>query len=606
MGLILFVFLLIGAALLVLPLIGVITGVSYAVSLVLGLVVVLLTLAGVAYTKLYQKTLANEAFVRTGRGGALVVLDGGTFVIPILHRTVLVSLETMRLDVERKGPDALITQDNLRVDIKAEFYIKVQANEEDILDAARSLGEKSVNPLSVGELVFEKLVSSLRSVAATKELVELHTKRNEFAEAVNEMVRSDLKANGLTLEAVTISRLDQTDTELMSDNNVFDAQGKQQIALVTQEARVGRNRIEQEAEQAVVAKNVETRKQILDLERDRARAEAQQGLEVANAQAEAKQKAGSFQIEQDQTVSERDIEKERAVQTAKAQQERDVEIVQREREVAVAQKEAERATAQAEALAREAEREKATQQIITVQVTSEADREAEKKLIAAKQVIEQDKIKDQTQADVQAYQAVKTAEGEKTAAELQYEARLRLAQADSEASKVRAEGDQAEKMVDVDVDRETVNVEQKRVEVERQSLQNKQEFSQAALEFEVQKLRVEADRETRIALAKAIGEFMSRGNYTIFGDPTTVSKMTAQYSKGLGLAMGAEGFLKGFPEEAKNAVSSAASALGEKLSGLADRVAAGKGGEGADAEDAPEAEPPQEEPEGSEEGAKEG
>ena len=205
---------------------------------------------------------------------------------------------------------------------------------------------------------------------------------------------------------------------------------------------------------------------------------------------------------------------------------------------------------------------------------------------------------------MQAYRSIKTAEGEKTAAELQYEARLQLAQADSEAAKVRAEGDQAEKMVDVEVDREMVNVEQKRVEVERQSLENKQDFSQAALEFEVQKLKVEADRETRIALAKAIGEFMSRGNYTIFGDPTTVSKMAAQYSKGLGLAASAEGFLSGIPEEAKSAVSSAASTLGEKLSGLAGRVVGGKATEeAADAadEESPEAEPSHDEPEGAKE-----
>lgn len=31
----------------------------------------------------------------------------------------------MKLEVERQGQDALITQDNLRVEVKAEFYIRV-------------------------------------------------------------------------------------------------------------------------------------------------------------------------------------------------------------------------------------------------------------------------------------------------------------------------------------------------------------------------------------------------------------------------------------------------------------------------------------------------
>src|SRR4029078_10285527 len=121
-----------------------------------------------------------------------------------------VALQTMRLNVERRGPHALITKDNLRVDLSAEFYIKVQANRDDIVQAARSLGARNVQADAVSELVQEKLVSALRTVAATKELGELHAKRDEFASAVQEIVIHDLSHNGLTLESVTISSLDQT------------------------------------------------------------------------------------------------------------------------------------------------------------------------------------------------------------------------------------------------------------------------------------------------------------------------------------------------------------------------------------------------------------
>src|SRR5690606_15002901 len=119
------------------------------------------------------------AFVRTGMGGARVVRDGGILVVPVVHQVIPVSLETMRLNVERRAQHALITKDNLRVDLSAEFYIKVQANEEDILQAARSLGGRNVQPQAVSELVQEKLVSALRTVAATKDLVELHSRSEE-------------------------------------------------------------------------------------------------------------------------------------------------------------------------------------------------------------------------------------------------------------------------------------------------------------------------------------------------------------------------------------------------------------------------------------------
>src|ERR687896_174480 len=205
--------------------------------------------------------------------------------LPVIHQITPVSLETMRLNVERRGPHALITKDNLRVDLSAGFYIKVQANGDDILQAARSLGGRNVEPDAVSELVQEKLVSALRTVAATKDLVELHSKRDEFASAVQQIVTHDLASNGLTLESVTISALDQTDPTQLQERNVFDAQGLRKIAQITQQARVERNEIEREAEKQVVERNVHTNKTVLDLQRDQAEFEAEQRMKVANVRA---------------------------------------------------------------------------------------------------------------------------------------------------------------------------------------------------------------------------------------------------------------------------------------------------------------------------------
>src|SRR5688500_19963740 len=70
--------------------------------LIIGVVCLLIT-------RLYRKASANMAFVRTGMGGVRVIRDGGTLVIPVIHQVIPVSLETMRLNVERRGPHALIT-----------------------------------------------------------------------------------------------------------------------------------------------------------------------------------------------------------------------------------------------------------------------------------------------------------------------------------------------------------------------------------------------------------------------------------------------------------------------------------------------------------------
>ncbi|HTK04174.1 MAG TPA: hypothetical protein VL500_01190, partial [Candidatus Eisenbacteria bacterium] len=48
-------------------------------------------------TRLYVKTKASEAFVRTGMGGMRVIKDGGSIVIPVIHQIVKISLRTLRL-----------------------------------------------------------------------------------------------------------------------------------------------------------------------------------------------------------------------------------------------------------------------------------------------------------------------------------------------------------------------------------------------------------------------------------------------------------------------------------------------------------------------------
>jgi uncharacterized membrane protein YqiK len=543
---------------------SVLAGVPGQFQILVGLVLFLAGLA-VGFMNLYRKTAANEALVRTGIGGAHVILDGGVVVFPVVHQVVPVSLETMKLEVERMGQDALITKDNLRVDVKAEFYIRVNPNQADVLQAARSLGHKSVDARAVGALVFEKLVSALRSVAAQKDLAEIHSDRKTFASSVQELVAEELSQNGLLLETVTISRLDQTDPHGLSDENIFDAQGKKKITEITAAAKVERNRLERLAEQAMTEQNVKTTQQVLSLEQQRAEAQANQERDVANIQAERAREKQQFQIEQERAVREAEIQRELAVQAAAIdrdkslitkEQERQqtdierskaIELAERLKQIAIAQQEAARAAAEQQALAAQAERERASQLVVTVQATAGAEREAQTKLIAAKQVIEQDKIKRETDAEVAAFTEVRKAEATQKAAELEAQAQLKMAQAEAQSKEMVAKGEQAQRLVEVNVEREKVNVEQARVDVERKALENRQTFDRAAIEFETAKLRIEADREVQIALAQALGQFMSRGNYNIYGDPTTMSQMFSQYTQGMGFSSKLDGLMKTLP-----------------------------------------------------------
>jgi uncharacterized membrane protein YqiK len=552
-------------------------GLAIAAFVATGLAMILIGSLFVALS-FYRRTSADQAFVRTGLGGKHVVLDGGIPVYPFFHKVIEINLKTMKLGVNPRGANALITKDNLRANVLAQFYIRVQADTEHILNAARSLGESSVNEEAVEQLVSEKLTSALRAISSQMDLFEIHTQRDLFAERVKEHVKDDLEANGLLLESVTISELDQTDPKELSDNNVFDAQGKRKITEITAAAAVERNNLERAAEQARKIQDVETRQRILELERKQAEAEAQQATEIAKVRADKERESQEAQITQQRQIELAKIEKEKqiqaqeiarqqAVEIARAQQEQAVQTAQvkrdqevrtatverdkavnlaeRQKEIAIAQQETARAKAEEAALQASADREKANQQVTTVTQIAEADREARKKLIAAQQQIEQEKLRQQTTADVEAYTKVKLAESEREAAEKQAQARLHLADAEAQARELVARGEKAQQMVAVEVNREQVEVERAKVEVERQQFENRSQFADAGIQLEIQRLTIQADRDVQIEFAKALANFLSQGHMTLYGTPETANQMLDSMAKGFGLRGMVEGFVNG-------------------------------------------------------------
>lgn len=297
-----------------------------------GAVIFLLALIVIVFVKAYKKTSSDKAFVRTGQGRAKVVVDGGSFVFSVLHQVKWISLETMRLTVDRRGRDALITNDRYRVDITTDFYVRVEPNDEQILRASRSLGEFSLTPESVMDLVGAKLIGALRSIAATQTLLNLHEKRDDFADKVQEALNQDLNKNGLTLESVSIVNLDQTEMTAYDENNVFDAEGLKKIVEETAERRIRKNDIEnrarvemkeQDVQAAIQIKTQEVtgRKQQLTLERDEELAVANQEKEVETFKAERNRETVEFKFEQEEAVKKRQIAKEQAVKEAQIQTE---------------------------------------------------------------------------------------------------------------------------------------------------------------------------------------------------------------------------------------------------------------------------------------------
>lgn len=248
------------------------------------ILVALLTI-GIIFSRLYVRSSKEVGFVRTGFGGQKIIMNGGAIVLPVLHDIIKVNMNTLRLEVRRADDAALITRDRMRVDVVAEFYLRVQPTLESIANAAQTLGIRTMHPEDLKSLIEGKFVDALRAVAAEMAMEELHEQRVSFVQKVQAAVSEDLLKNGLELESVSLTGLDQTRMEYFNPNNAFDAEGLTKLTHEIEDRRRKRNDIEQDTEVLIRRKNLEAEQQKLEIAREEeyASLEQQRDLEIRRA-----------------------------------------------------------------------------------------------------------------------------------------------------------------------------------------------------------------------------------------------------------------------------------------------------------------------------------
>ncbi len=403
----------------------------------IGLAFLLLVFLTVA--KLYRRASKEVAFVRTGVGGEKVVMNGGALVLPVFHETMPVNMNTVRLAVERKNADALITLDRLRIDVKAEFYVRVRPDANAIGMAAQTLGQRTLVPEALKDLVEGKFVDALRSVAAGMSMNELHEQRADFVQKVQQVSSNDLAMNGLELESVSLTGLDQTSIEHFNANNAFDAEGLTKLTEQIEARKKLRNDIEQDTRVQMETKNLEADERSFEIGRDNeyARLEqerevemrrAKQTSEIAREQAERTQEADAARIEAKKQVDAQQIEADRLVEEARIDQVRALEIARQEQQIAVQDKSREESQARAAADQARATAVSAEEQVATARESEIAERQKKIELIEASR-----------QAEREAIQVKVEAEAERDAASNRAEAARLEASGEAEAEKLRAE-----------------------------------------------------------------------------------------------------------------------------------------------------------------------
>jgi uncharacterized membrane protein YqiK len=392
------------------------TGAQFGTFL-LGLIVVAIVVAIVVWLLhwLYLRSSKERAFVRTGLGGQKVVLDGGAFVLPIVHEVIPVNMNTLRLEVARGRDKALITKDRMRVDVIAEFYVRVAAEPSAVAAAAQTLGQRTLEPEQLKELVEGKFVDALRTAAAEMTMEELHEKRGSYVKRVRETVAGDLTKNGLELESASLTQLDQTSMEYFNPSNAFDAEGLTRLTEQIEHRKKQRNDVEQDTLIAIRNKNLEAEKLSLEIDRESeyARLSQQREVEIArarqraelvteraqreqdgeSAQIAAKQTIDAARIRSEQSIEQERIRKEREIQAAEIERRKAIELAEQQRAIAVAKESKAQSEAQAAADAARAAAVAAEEKVFTAREVEMAERRKQIELIAAAQAAEREALR---------------------------------------------------------------------------------------------------------------------------------------------------------------------------------------------------------------------
>ncbi|MEK9979871.1 MAG: SPFH domain-containing protein, partial [Paracoccaceae bacterium] len=330
----------------------------------------------------YERATNEVALLRTGIGGRRVVIDGGVLAVPYFHEISKVNMQTLRLDVSRRGEEALITQDRLRVDVGAEFYVSVVPEQNAITRAAQTLGKRTFLREELRSLIEGMLVDALRSVAARLTMDELHENRANFVAEVRSGLSETLARYGLQIDSVSLTALDQTVYSSLDENNAFNAVGMRKLAEVIAKSKKERAEIDADSEVYVRRASMEASKKRLEIDLEERRAEIAQQQEIETLAAAQIAEISREKAESQRASTQAKIEMERAIQEAEVHREQQLALAEQDRQIAVFLKSKEESLARADADKARSQAVLASEELETVKAIAQEKRRAEISKIA--------------------------------------------------------------------------------------------------------------------------------------------------------------------------------------------------------------------------------
>lgn len=440
--------------------------------LVVAAIIFFAVVFAIAASKFYRKVGPEEALVRSGGGDLSVATGHGMWVVPLVHRVELMDLTLKRIEIARKGTSGLICKDNIRADIEVAFFVRVANDPAKIKEVAQSIGcARASEQITLVELFDAKFSEALKTVGKQFDFVHLYDQREQFKTEIIKVIGTDL--NGYQLDDAAIDYLEQTPLELLSPNNILDAEGIKKITELTAQEKVQENQFTREKEKTLKKQDVEAAEAILELEKQRVEAVQKQEREIAEITAREQAEAAKVQEEQrlraetaristeeelgvaeenklrQIIVAAKNKEKTDAVETERVTRDKELEATERARVVGVADVEKEKAIEVEKRNIQEVIRERVMVERAVVEEQEKikdteqfagADRTKQVAITAAEQTAEESLVVE-----------VKAAEAKKRSAELlaqqvviDAEAKRDAAERDMQATKMLAEAKTAD------------------------------------------------------------------------------------------------------------------------------------------------------------------
>ncbi len=510
---------------------------------IIGLVVIVFGMLAML-ARFYRQVDQGRALVINTMSTEPTVTFTGAVVYPIINRAETMDLSVKTVEIDRRGKEGLICNDNIRADINVTFFVRVNKTVEDVLKVAQSIGcTRASDPKALEELFTAKFAEALKTVGKHFNFDELYTKRDEFKDKIIEVIGKDL--NGFILDDAAIDYLEQTPLEHLDKDNIMDADGIRKITDLTVIQNVKTNELRQKERMEIGSQNLTADEAVFRFEQRRAEAEAKKDREIAVAKSreenealrvasDEQKKTALINIKNQEesrvaeqardrgvAIAEKSREREIAVETERVEKARQLEVIAREREVAlgtiardteVEVQKKDIAAVVRERIAVEKNVAAEEEQIKDIRTSAQATREKEVVRIAAEAAAQEQLVK-QTKAAQAAEEAAKfkarerilTAEAELDTADKMARAKIRIAEgAQAEAA---AAGLAQARVKEADAAAtEKLGLTEARVSLEKASAHAAGEEKQGLARVRVRQAEAEAVERQGTAEATAIRE----------------------------------------------------------------------------------------------------